>query len=333
MFQCAPRQKYGLLYIKDFEREKFLALSDADGDYSASMLISKSLKEDFDWWIRILSYQSQTNLIHTGQYACEIFSDASLSGWGAACGSSKLHGWWSREDRASHINLLELKAAFQALRCFASDLTDCNILLRIDNTTALSYINRFGSIQYPNLISIAKEIWKWCEERNIFLFASYIASAENVIADYESRIEEDDTEWSLSERGFSRILQEFGAFDIDLFASILNAKCELYTSWFPNPGSFVIDAFTFSWQTLYYYAFPPFILFSRVLRKIIDDEAVGVLVVPWWPSQPWFPLFCSLLIENPIILSPSYTLLSSPSSATQNGDPFPWLQGSYPEIV
>lgn len=40
---------------------------------------------------------------------------------------------------------LELKAAYNGLRCFATDIHDCNVLLGIDNTTTLSYINKFGS--------------------------------------------------------------------------------------------------------------------------------------------------------------------------------------------
>lgn len=106
--------------------------------------------------------------------------------------------------------------------------------------------------------------------------------------------------------------RSFGPFDIDLFASSINNKCNLYVSWFPDPGSVAVDAFTLSWKNLKFYAFPPFILLPRVLRKIIDDEATGTLIVPWWPSQPWFPLLNRLLISDPLILSPDYSLLSSP---------------------
>ncbi|EFN81403.1 hypothetical protein EAI_09447, partial [Harpegnathos saltator] len=250
---------------------------------------------DFDWWLRIFSNVHQFNVIHSSPYECEIFSDVSLTGWGASCGMQRTHGWWSIEDRALHINALELKAAFHALKCFALHLHDCRILLRIDNTTAISYINRFGSVQYPLLSDLARDMWKWCEKRHILLFASYIASIDNVIADAESRISDTNTEWSLSEQAFRAVEGVFGPFDIDLFASIINAKLDLYVSWFPDPGSWAIDAFTLSWQSLYFYAFPPFIIIPRILRKIIDDEATGVLIVPWWPSQSWFPMFTCLL--------------------------------------
>lgn len=211
-----------------------------------------------------------------------------------------------------HINFLELKAALHALRCFAADQTNCTILLRLDNTTAISYINRFGSVQYPHLTALAKQIWGWCEHRNIFLFASYIASIDNSIADFESRVVSVDTEWSLSHDAFLKLLAVLGPFNIDLFASIINAKCSTYVSWFPDPGSVAVDAFTFSWANLRFYAFPPFILLPRVLRKILDDKAEGTVVVPWWPSQSWFPLFRHLLVGEPLLFSPDFTLLSSP---------------------
>lgn len=99
---------------------------------------------------------------------------------------------------------------------------------------------------------------------------------------------------------------------MDLFASLINAKNETYVSWLPDPGAWTINAFTLSWHSIYFYAFPPFILLPRVLRKIVDDEATGVLVIPWWPSQPWFPMFHSLVVGDPIIFSPSHSLLSSP---------------------
>ncbi|KYN22429.1 hypothetical protein ALC57_05173 [Trachymyrmex cornetzi] len=276
------------------------------------MCLSTSLRDDFFWWQKILADPEQANIIRSGHFALEIFSDASLNGWGVACGTQRSHGWWAIEERDLYINALELKAAFFGLKCFATNWRDVNILLRIDNTTAISYINRYGSVKFPHLSALAKDIWQWCETRNLFLFASYIPPADNFIADEESRRTDTDTEWSLSVLAFDVICQRFGHPEVDLFASTLNAKCECYLSWFPDPGTWAVDAFTIAWGDLPFYAFPPFILISRVLRKIVDDSAEGILVVPWWPSQPWFPLFQRLLISEPIIFDPAYDLLSAP---------------------
>ena len=40
-----------------------------------------------------------------------------------------------------------------------------------------------GSIEHEKLLNLTKEIWQWCERRNIWIFASYINTKENVIAD------------------------------------------------------------------------------------------------------------------------------------------------------
>jgi len=117
---------------------------------------------------------------------------------------------------------LELLAAFFALRCFTSELSNKEILLRLDNTTAICYINRAGSKQFPHLGNLARKIWQWCESRKIWIRASYIASKENVEADAAFRITNIDTEWELAKAYFKEIVEAFGKFSIDLFASRIN---------------------------------------------------------------------------------------------------------------
>ena len=98
--------------------------------------------------------------------------------------------------------------------------------------------------QYKNLNSITREIWQWCEKRNIWIFASYVKSKDNYDADFESRRIEPETEFQLSDAAFNKIIHSFGTPEIDLFASRTNAKCERYVSWKQDPGSEVTDAFT-----------------------------------------------------------------------------------------
>lgn len=119
---------------------------------------------------------------------------------------------WTSKESSRHINYLEILAAFFALKVFRKSHYDCQILLRINNTTAVSYLNRIGRVQLPYLTSVTRQLWQF--------FASYICSADNVIADAESRRIHPDIEWELS--------NQFGLPDLDLFACRINKKCKKY---------------------------------------------------------------------------------------------------------
>lgn len=105
---------------------------------------------------------------------------------------------------------------------------------------------------------------------------------------------------------------EFGNFQIDLFTSNSNKKCSKFVSWKRDPESFATDAFTIHWGHYHFYAFPPFSLILRTLEKIIQDKAEGVVLVPNWPTQTWFPLFNTLLVNKSLILKPNANLLLCP---------------------
>ena len=202
LIAACPALRYSWLYTKNFEKEKFRALIFNDNNYELRTYIPGSLKKDFDWW--------KTNIISGvhpilgSKYSVEIFSDASLSGWGAVCNDVEVSGFCGDSERGLHINYLELKAAFLAIKCFLKNISDCQVLLRLDNTTAISYINRMGGIQFPGLNRITKEIWQWCESKRLWLFASYVTSKDN-IADKPSRIKNIDTEWEIADYAYKKL--------------------------------------------------------------------------------------------------------------------------------
>ena len=100
---------------------------------------------------------------------------------------------------------------------------------------------------------------------------------------------------------------------MDLFASRLTTKLTQYCSWQPDPGSAFVDAFSIDWSKFNFYAFPPFSLIPRCLQKIQQDKGKGILIVPVWPTQTWFPLVLQLLYSQPWICQPSPKLLQHTS--------------------
>lgn len=302
--------EYGWLYTKKMEREKSLALLANNLNYSSKMKIPRSIGPDLCWWKENLKKGFST--IKSGDFQLTIFTDASDTGWGAVNGNKKIYGFWSASQIGWHINYKELFTVWLALQELANNSSDCQILLRIDNTTAIAYINKMGGTRYPKYNALARKIWQWAEKRNIFLLASFIPSEKNVEADQLSRQKNVDTEWALNPEVFAVIVAKFGCPEIDLFASGLNNKCKQYCSWFPEPGATMIDAFTINWSNLYFYAFPPFSVILRVLAKIKRDRAEGILVVPNWPNQVWYPLFKSLSVGEQISFNPTADLLYLP---------------------
>uniref|UniRef100_A0A3B1IRS8 ribonuclease H n=1 Tax=Astyanax mexicanus TaxID=7994 RepID=A0A3B1IRS8_ASTMX len=74
-----------------------------------------------------------------------VSTDASLTGWGAVCNGAAVKGAWSSAQRSLHINCLELLAFHLSLKRFLSELRGKHVLVRTDNTTVVSYINRQGA--------------------------------------------------------------------------------------------------------------------------------------------------------------------------------------------
>lgn len=297
LVSACPAVKYSWLYTKNFEKYKIWALFNNKNNFNARIVIPASLIPDLHWWKDKI--MTSFNNIRDDEFDLELVTDSSLTGWGAVCNNISTYGWWSAEERHQHINFLELKAILLGLKSFTSNLQSKNILIRVDNTTALAYINKMGSVKFPKLSTLAREIWQFCEQRDLWLYASYIPSIEN-IADRQSRSLPTETEYELNPKIFQEIVKIFGNPERDLFASYLNAKCKEYYSWHPDPGSLKIDAFTVGWSDIFFYAFPPFCLILRTLNKIKLDQATGIMVVPKWPTQAWYPLWKKLLITTAI---------------------------------
>ena len=247
-------------------------------------------------------------------------------GWGATCDGINTGGPWTTEEAASHINYLELLAAFFALKSFASQKENSSILLRLDNVTAIAFINRMGGTHSQDLSDLAVEIWRWCIEREIYIHAEHLPGKENIEADWESRHLHDSSDWRLKRQIFLDLESQLGPFSIDLFASRTNAQLESYCSWKPDPYAVAVDALTIPWTKHFPYLFPPFALISRCLNKIRREQTSAVLIAPLWPNQVWFPLLLESLVDLPILLPPTHDILMS-----QNGKNHPLiLQGHLP---
>lgn len=225
----------------------------------------------------------------------------------------KIGGVWNEEEqslaRNNEINVLELKAALLALKAFCSKIRECHVHMKIDNTTAVAYLNHMGGTKSEACDSTAKNVWSFCIERNIWISASHIPGVDNVEADEMSRNFSDQLEWQLNKKVFKSITGILGNPEVDLFATRLNAQTPTFVSWRPEPDALATDAFLQDWGKWSFYAFPPFCLVAKCIQKLCLDKAEGILVVPYWPSQTWFSRIVDLLVQDPVLLPDEPDLL------------------------
>jgi hypothetical protein len=282
----------------------------AHGDLSSTITLSGEAKSDLNWWIKRAKFQVGRS-ISASPPSITIFSDASLSGWGAVSDDVKTGGPWTTADTKRHINELELYAAFNGLKCIASSAHRTTVEINIDNTTAVAYINKKGGTKSSSLCSVALEISTWCEEREIDLHAVHLPGESNFVADAESHKPLSTGDWKLSTSAFQKI-QQLWNMRVDLFASSWNTQLPIFVSWFPQPGAWKTDAFTLNWRYVKSFMFPPFNLISRCLSKLIQDRATTIMITPFWPTQSWFPILLELSVDIPRMFHPEQDLLISP---------------------
>ena len=100
-------------------------------------------------------------------------------GVGGCVQGSSDRGPWSPEEQQMHINCLELSAATLAVQAFAKDLSGIEILLQLDNQTAVAYINHLGGTVSLQLAKLAKTLWLWAFQRDIILSTQHIPGVTN----------------------------------------------------------------------------------------------------------------------------------------------------------
>ena len=241
-----------------------------------------------------------------------IITDSSRSGWGAVLGETKIGGHWTKLELKYHINALEMKAVYLALQAFLPKISGKYVKIMSDSSTAVNYINNFGGVKSIACNEIAKQIWKLCLQSNIWLLCAYIPGKENP-ADGLSRHFKDHLEWELKQDVFEKICEHCEYPNIDLFASRLNKKVQIFFSWKPEPEASFIDAFSIDWKEFELcYCFPYFSMIGRCIQKVQNDRAHVILVVPLWTTQTLFPVLMSLLVDHPIILPRVEKILQLP---------------------
>lgn len=209
--------RYARAHFRSLQALYIEGLKKAKGNLQATVNITEDARSDLAWWISQANFEDGRSILISAA-EMSICTDASLSGWGAVCQGIRTGGPWSLTESRCHINELELFAALKGLECFASTSIGSSVELKIDNTTAVSYISKLDGSKYVRLCEMALRISPRCESREIELHAVFLPGVYNTLADSESRRPLSARDWKLDQSTFSQI-QSIWRSEIDLFAS------------------------------------------------------------------------------------------------------------------
>lgn len=247
-----------------------------------------------------------------------LYTDASCHGWGGHLDTLTTSGVWTEKEATKHINVLECNAVHRSLKNFLHVARGKCVLIATDNTTTLSYINKFGGTRSPEMFEATKDLLLWCNSQNIMLRAIHIKGSLNVMADLLSRKTKTvQTEWSLHPDVVQSLWEKWFQPDLDLFATRFNHKLPKFVSPFPDPLAHWVDAMTMDWSGKKLYAFPPFALVNQVVKKFEQSvHCQMILVAPFWPSRNWFGTLVKHSRGKPMELPKWENLLKQPVQET-----------------
>ena len=219
-----------------------------------------------------------------------VYSDASATGYGGYTvehGTMVANGHWSPEEAAQSSTWRELRAVRLVLEAFQARLENERVRWFTDNQNVVRIV-QYGSRQ-PALQAEALKIFSACVRHHIHIEPEWIPREQNELADYYSRMVDND-DWMLNPATFNWLNSFWGPHTVDRFASATNAQLPRFNSRFWVPGSEAIDSFTCCWANDNNWWCPPIYLIPRVIRHAQGNKAKGTLIVPQWPSAPFWPL-------------------------------------------
>ena len=272
----------------------------ADVDKKTFIPLSDKSMEDLLWWKEDMEHVASSPLSR-GPYTLIIKTDASGQwGWGGHSSRGASQGAWSWREADRHINWKELEAGRGCLK--EQMRMGDHILLEMDSTTAVSFINRMGGTRSATLRDKAIEIWRLVLSRQGWLTARWIPREKNQVADLLSKEHFLTWEFGLKPDQVNQVVNRWGWPTMDLFASENFHIVDRYCSLEADSQATQLDAFRIKRWPDWSYAFPPLPLLDLTIDKIKTDRVRVTVILPLWTEALWWPKVERLMIGEPLYL-------------------------------
>lgn len=222
----------------------------------------------------------------------EVQNSELSSSLGEIIQESEVIGTWNDSEKGKSSTWREAEAVKRVIFSNAGYLKGKKVKVFTDNKNICTVLQAGSS--KGDLQAIAVSVNEICKSNAISLSMCWIPRKLNERADYLSRcIDSDD--WEMHDWVFLKLDREWGPHTIDRFASDYNHKCSRYNTRWWVPGTEGVNALDQNWgEPECNWLVPPPRLIPSVLRKLELESAEGTLIIPEWPSAPFYPL----LFEN-----------------------------------
>ena len=169
------------------------------------------------------------------------------------------------------------------------------------------------------LLQKTQKIFSLLTKLDIRIFPEHIPGVQNTLTDALSRMHKAG-DYVLRKEVFEIAVKELNVQPtIDLFADMDNHKVQRFMS-IPGrraTGSCGLWALNCPWKGEVPYAFPPVQLIPKVIQKLRLEVRQAILVVPEWPSLPWWNLM-EMSARKIKLLGPSDLVLVKGPSMPQD---------------
>ncbi|VDI47407.1 Hypothetical predicted protein [Mytilus galloprovincialis] len=197
----------------------------------------------------------------------------------------------------------------------SSLLQNKSLVLATDNTTVVAYLRNQGGTHCYELYLLAREILLLCNQLHLQIVVRHVPGKLNVLADALSRtLTPVNTEWELLQSVFQAITLQWGSPHVDLFATSLNYKIQVFMSPVPDPKAYAVDCMSVPWDGMFAYAFPTVQISVTSSSEDLSRARVD-------------HSYCSSLAQTSLVSRSSSSVLCSSTGSTSTTQLFVPVQG------
>ena len=178
----------------------------------------------------------------------------------------------------------ELRGIEEGIKASRALMEGRKVRWHCDNWAACKIVE-FGSMK-EDCHLVAKRIDGLLREFDVDFEIVWLSRSSEVIR-FADKISKDFDfgDYRISAADFNALVDHFGSFSADYFASEYSYRMMPFYSCYTSGPCAGVDAFAQDWSVGFGFFHPPVGLVPRVLEKAREDRAQGILLVPDWPTS------------------------------------------------